>query len=510
MAHCSSLLRWGLTLLRIVIGWHFLYEGVVKLTSRNWTSAEYLRDATGIFAEFFRAMADSPAILRLVDALNIWGLTLIGLCLVVGYLTRLSVVLGAVLVLLYYLANPPFVGLRGMVGEGSYLVVNKNLVEIICLMVLVVVPRGWLFGLDGFLAGRSRQRGSATDIADGRIAQGPTTAGESPAPPRRQLLKDMIGVPVLGAFGYAVHRKKQWESLEEKYLLDAKADGLASATLKTFAFSQLGDLKGAMTHGRIGNLEVSRVILGGNLIGGWAHARDLVYVSDLVKAYHSDERVINTFRLAERCGVNTILTHPKLLRIIRKYWREYGGHIQYVADCGGDDLPGMIKLAIEGGAHACYIQGATADRLVTEGKVDQIPSALAAIRAHNMPAGIGAHGIGTVKACLAAGIHPDFWMKTLHHHKYWSARPEEPRNDNNFCAEPQETIDVMKNVPEPWIAFKVLAAGAIQPRDGFTYALQNGADFLCVGMYDFQIVQDVNIAMEVLGQLKNRERPWRT
>jgi NAD(P)H-dependent flavin oxidoreductase YrpB (nitropropane dioxygenase family) len=63
-------------------------------------------------------------------------------------------------------------------------------------------------------------------------------------------------------------------------------------------------------------------------------------------------------------------------------------------------------------------------------------------------------------------------------------------------------------VKKPWIAFKVLAAGAFHPRDGFRFAFENGADFINVGMFDFQVVEDVNTAIDVLSSLKNRTRPW--
>ena len=92
---------------------------------------------------------------------------------------------------------------------------------------------------------------------------------------------------------------------------------------------------------------------------------------------------------------------------------------------------------------------------------------------------------------------------------YWSEQPDSPHHDNMFCFQPQETIDFMNSLDEPWIAFKVLAAGAIQPQDGFKYAFDNGADFICVGMYDFQIVEDCNIALDTLSKVENRTRPWR-
>ena len=73
---------------------------------------------------------------------------------------------------------------------------------------------------------------------------------------------------------------------------------------------------------------------------------------------------------------------------------------------------------------------------------------------------------------------------------------------------PQKTIEYMKGINKPWFAFKVLAAGAIEPKDGFRFAFENGADFICVGMFDFQVIDNVNTACEILASLNNRERAW--
>ena len=115
----------------------------------------------------------------------------------------------------------------------------------------------------------------------------------------------------------------------------------------------------------------------------------------------------------------------------------------------------------------------------------------------------------TIKGCVEKGIKPDFWVKTLHRNQYWSARTNEEYNDNCWCLKPEETIAFMNEREEPWIAFKVLAAGAIEPAEGIRYAFESGADFVCLGMYDFQVVEDTNIAWDIFEKGFDRNRPWR-
>jgi hypothetical protein len=125
-----------------------------------------------------------------------------------------------------------------------------------------------------------------------------------------------------------------------------------------------------------------------------------------------------------------------------------------------------------------------------------------------LPAGIGGHKLTTIQTCVDRGYRPDFWMKTLHKVDYWSARLE-PEHDNIWCDDPAAVAAYMRERPEPWIAFKTLAAGAIEPKVGFKYAFDSGADFICVGMYDFQVVDDVNLAASILQNGIQRERAWR-
>jgi thiosulfate dehydrogenase [quinone] large subunit len=141
-----------LVVLRMLVGWHFLYEGVAKITSTAWTSASYLQESQGWFSETFQNLAANPGAVAAVDILNEWGLTLIGLALLVGVLTRTAAVAGIVLLALYYLAAPPLPGLEYAIPtEGSYLIVNKVLVELAALMVLLALPTSHRIGLDRLL-----------------------------------------------------------------------------------------------------------------------------------------------------------------------------------------------------------------------------------------------------------------------------------------------------------------------------------------------------------------------
>ena len=301
----------------------------------------------------------------------------------------------------------------------------------------------------------------------------------------------------------------------EERILAEELDARSGATAVHTNWAKLADLKGKIPVSKIGNVEISRMILGGNLISGWAHARDLLYLSDLVKAYHTKEKIYATFQLAEACGINALLTSSKIGQELIAYREKTGGKMHFIANTGNEDKTianDDVKKAIDAGASLIYVLGEATDRyyLRDEKKFDLIAECLQRIRDEGYPAGIGAHRIEACKKCIDLGIVPDFWMKTYHHHGYWSAFPGHPERDNVFCRRPEETAEFMASRPEPWIAFKVLAAGALKPQDGFRFAFEGGADFICVGMYDFQIVDDVNICNTVLQGNLNRKRSWMT
>jgi thiosulfate dehydrogenase [quinone] large subunit len=156
----SPMQRYVLVALRILIGWHILYEGFSKLLIPNWSSIGFLNESKWLLAGFSKWIVSNPGVLNAVDFLNTWGLIAIGLGLILGLFTRPAAIAGAILLFVYYLNNPPLIGLEYSVPtEGSYLIISKTLIEAMALVVVAVFPSGYFAGLD-ILVQRFRNRNS--------------------------------------------------------------------------------------------------------------------------------------------------------------------------------------------------------------------------------------------------------------------------------------------------------------------------------------------------------------
>jgi hypothetical protein len=386
-----------------------------------------------------------------------------------------------------------------MQSEGSLYIINRQFIEALALSIFV------------FLKDEGYGIGNLWKILKSRSAKPTYKEG------RREAIKNLATLPALGVMGWGALASR------DKYEVDA----MSGATLQLEG-SDLSQLKGTLPKGKIGKWEMSRLMLGGNLIGGWAHARDLIYAENLFKAYNTEKKIFETLMIAEAAGINTINIGFPTGKLMWKYKKLTGSKIivisQVAPNMKNEDYFEQMNQAIDWGADIIQIQGNQCDWMVRDNRIDVLEKMMDRIRSQGYTAGLGAHSIEAFIACEEYGIIPDYYMKTMHHDRYWSAHPRENRvpfevdgkknlehdkwHDNCFCLFPERTIDFVNRTTIPIVGFKVLAAGAIRPKDGFKWAFENGADFICVGMFDFQVVDDVNITIDVLNDLPDRQRKW--
>lgn len=331
---------------------------------------------------------------------------------------------------------------------------------------------------------------------------------------RRSLLKGLALLPFAGGFSFVPAASRNL-SKDNGYLTEE-----AKASLK--------NLKGLLPKGKLGKHEISRLVIGCNPMGGWSHSRDLHYVGQLSKHWHTETKMKETWAIAEQAGINFCNLVEFQYKAFNEYKKETGSKMLNVCQCSigtPDDRLAPVKKAVADGADFIYIQGENVDGLAKTNAIDVLLKTVDYIRAQGILAGVGAHSIKSIRASLDVGVKPDFYYKTFHHDKYWSATPREYRkeypnyptttltdrnqwNDNMWDQFFEQTIETFNAIKVPFFGFKVLAAGAIKPADGIRWAYENGADFVCLGMYDFQVVDDVNTTLDILGSLGKRERPW--
>lgn len=330
---------------------------------------------------------------------------------------------------------------------------------------------------------------------------------------------------IAGAAGAAA----AYTSIEEDTLRAAIEEGSAQGDKSGPQKPTTNIPSGSLPCGKIGDVSLSRLLIGGNLIGGWAHARDLMYASKLFTSYNTEDKIFETLDLCMACGVNTIQLDPRCWPTVSKYNQSRTEKIQtmpcvtLMADKA--KMAEEIKRQVDLGANFIYSHGGVTDKhMMHGGSTEIIAQMVELIQAEGLPAGVGGHSLNMPMACERDNVGADFYVKTFHGDRYWSATPEEHRkeydwmggwssdhntnHDNMWCNDPEETAQFMAKVDKPWVAFKTMAAGAIPPRKAFVDAFRAGADFILAGMFDFQVEADVRTAIYALEKADGRERPW--
>ena len=323
------------------------------------------------------------------------------------------------------------------------------------------------------------------------------------------------------------------EKMNRRHFVKATALGASMAAaagmpaLPAQAAEQFSPLtkKREIPIGMIAGVPFSRMMLGGNLLTHNSHSRDLRYVNRLAAHYNTPQKIHETLRTAEEHGINTVVIHTArgVLDGLKLY-RERGGTIQVIIcsvariNEGMEEYTQSCQQCIDAGVDGLYLWGCHADDLALkqpvwgtvkneEKRADLFKKAVNTMRSFDVPVGVGAHALEVVEFCEQENIKNDFYIKTFHHHNYPSANLN---FDSSWCADPGKVIEVMSKVEKPWIAFKIMAAGAIPPKNALDYAFSNGADFVIFGMFDYEIDEDTRLLNEILAQdnVKNRARKW--
>ncbi len=238
-----------------------------------------------------------------------------------------------------------------------------------------------------------------------------------PSPSRREVLRNLASLPVLGALGWGAYAMQKISALIP----------LSGATIQ-LKTADLRKLEGELPSGKIGRHEISRLVMGGNLIGGWAHSRDLIYVPSLFRAYNTERKVFETLILAEKAGINTINIGFASNELLAKYKKITGSKIKVISQINpnldntklteiGPQTDkklffGVIDKAIDFGVDIVQVQGNWCDWLTRARKAEVIGEMIEHIRKQGYTAGLGAHTVDSLIYCEEQGIIPDYYMQT--------------------------------------------------------------------------------------------------
>jgi len=236
---------------------------------------------------------------------------------------------------------------------------------------------------------------------------------------------------------------------------------------------------------RIGNLAVSRLVMGGNAISGFSHgtpARDKAMFD-----YFTAENCKRILRRCEECGINTVFLRADnhVIRLLNEYWNQ-GGKVQWVAQTvPGEDPVGNIKKAHRFGAKAVYLHGGTMEAYFAKGDKESVRKQLETIKELGIPAGCASHYPPYLLEIEGLGWNPDFYMVCMYHIEGYKGQLGVEQNEKFRHEDRNPALEAIRKLPKPCFAYKILAAGRLAPREAFkeVFAAIKPTDGVAVGMF---------------------------
>jgi len=229
---------------------------------------------------------------------------------------------------------------------------------------------------------------------------------------------------------------------------------------------------------KIGNHEVTKLIIGGNPFSGNSHQSN--EMNKEMRDYYTTDKIKETLRECERYGINTVQARgdAHIMRILNEYWNE-GGRLKWIAQTASElaSIPDNVRNISARGAIACYHHGSKTDSLFKEGRLDSVKDVLAVIRNTGMAVGLGTHEPEVVRYAEDNNFDLDFYMIAFYN---LSRRGEIylPEDRDAACK-------IIRDIDKPVLAFKVMAAGRNAPFEAIKYAYENikPEDAVVMGMF---------------------------
>ena len=238
---------------------------------------------------------------------------------------------------------------------------------------------------------------------------------------------------------------------------------------------------------RLGDLVVSRLIMGSNPISGYSHISDEV-TREMV-AYYTPERIKQVLEEGSRCGINTLiaLADDHIIGVLTEYWAEGGSLRNWIAqiDVPEEQMDANTDRAAGAGAKAAFIQGGWVDRIYGQGRLADLGQRLERIKSKGLPAGLAAHRPDVHLDAEKLGLPTDFYMQCFY---------DLTEHPGQFLAQDREkAVEVIRMLPKPCIGYKIMAAGRNDPEEAFGFAFKHikSADAVCVGVFPKHRPQEI-------------------
>ncbi len=282
-----------------------------------------------------------------------------------------------------------------------------------------------------------------------------------------------------------------------EFLTEIAVLGAAAAAVRAGETGSDPGKSGAMPRIKLGKLEVSRLILGSNPFFGFAHGNPHASAEEM-KKYYTKERIMAVLDAAAEQGITAVWTpcYEEWVKLWNEY-REKGGKLStWIGQPDRMPMEKEIAIAVKNGAKAVCIQGCRIDDQVSAGKWDVVRGWIEHIKSHGLPAGMATHGARTHLIAEEKGMPADFYHQTMY------------RPDDYIRSGFDESMAAIEKLQKPVVAYKVLGAGRILPRDTLPEVLKRlrRKDGVCIGMFPRdkdQIAEDCTLVRELTGKARD-------